>query len=402
MIEIKNKQDCCGCEACYNVCPLNCISMKYDKEGFKFPYVDHQKCVDCRKCESACPMIRNKPIDSEIAEGYAAVNKNLNDRLQSSSGGVFGLLATKIINLGGIVVGCSMAQDCKRAEHIVVDTQKDLSKLYGSKYIQSDINRIYSVVKNNLIKQKPVLFSGTPCQVEGLKSFLAQPYDNLICVDLICHGVPSPILWEKNAEYIEKKSGSTLKGVNFRCKNNKGQFEYRVNSPKNTKMYYRSKEEDSYFQFFLKNLSLRRSCYQCRFKGINRSADITLGDFWGGEEFVPSLCDGNGISIVILHSLIGKKLFEEIKVSLDTKKIDIDAVFSRHNRALTESFEEPENRQEFWMDFHRLSYGKLSKKYAPVSKKDKVKALLRKSGLLDLIRKGCLHKRHKDSGTRSF
>ncbi|MBE6965537.1 MAG: 4Fe-4S dicluster domain-containing protein [Ruminococcaceae bacterium] len=386
MIAIKNKQDCCGCEACYNACPENCIRMEFDEEGFKFPQVDSDKCINCKKCINVCPIINKKAIVNEIKEGYAAINKYDNIRLQSSSGGVFSALATHMLEDGGVVVGCAMTEDCKKAQHIVVEDPDDLIKLYGSKYIQSEINKIYLDVKLRLERNQKVLFSGTPCQVEGLKSFLGKRYDNLICIDLICHGVPSPLLWKSNAEHIEKKKHLKLTAVNFRCKKYGGHSEYGVSYGKNRKMYYQPKEVDSYFQFFLKDISLRKSCYDCRFKGIERVSDITLGDFWGIEDYAPDLNDGKGSSIVVIHSKKGKATFEAIISSLDVEQVDVDVVFANHNKAMCESSRMPNERSDFWKDYQKRAYKQLRKKYAHVSMKTRLKIILKRIGLLDNIR----------------
>lgn len=204
---------------------------------------------------------------------------------------------------------------------------------------------------------------------------------------MICHGTPSPLLWKKNVEYIEKKKHLKLTDVNFRCKKFGGHSSYGILYQRNRKLYYVPKECDPYFQIFLQDLSLRPSCYKCRFKGIDRCSDITLGDFWGIEEFAPNLSDGNGSSIIIVHSTCGKNLLEKINDSLDITEIDASTVFSTHNRAMCESSRLPKERQEFWNDCYSLDSKKLFKKYAKVSSKEKTKWFLTKLGLLDIIRK---------------
>lgn len=384
MIEIKEKKNCCGCEACYNACPVSCISMERDEEGFKYPYVDTVKCIGCNKCEKVCLCIHKPCINVQYVEGYAAVNKNLQERLNSSSGGVFPLLARKIIELGGIVVGSAMTKDCKEAMHIAVDHMEQLKCLYGSKYLQSNINNIYSEVYAKLENNKWVLFSGTPCQVEGLLNYLGKSYEKLICVDLVCHGVPSPEVWKKHVENIEKKKHLKLKTVDFRYKKYRGCSDYGILYQKSL---YKSKEEDTYFQLFMKELTLRLSCYDCKFKGISRNSDITLGDFWGIDDFAADLNDGNGASIVVIQSEKGRKLFERIKQSLVLTDVEVDKVFATHNEAMTKSSSKPANREEFWNDFHKFSYEKLCKKYVHISSEEKMKSALRKIGMLEKIQK---------------
>lgn len=384
MIQINEKKDCCGCGACFNACPAKCISMEYDEEGFQFPKVDKNKCVDCNICEKVCPILTNNNMCDDYTEGYAAINKNDQMRLKSSSGGIFSLLANEIISLGGLVVGVAMSSDCRKAQHKIIDSKESLNSLLGSKYLQSDVGDIYQRIKKELINNRLVLFSGTPCQVSALHNYLGKKYENLICIDLICHGVPSPGLWEKNVEYIENRTNSTLLGVNFRCKKEQITAEYGIHY-KNA--CYQPKDEDPYFRMFLKEYSLRLCCYDCKFKGISRSSDITLGDFWGINDFYPDMDDGKGVSLIVIQSTKGKQLFERIKIYLETKQVDINRVFETHNDAMIKSSVKPSDRKEFWNDYQALSYDALFKKYVPLNSKEKVKKILRKFGLLKIVRK---------------
>ena len=383
MIHINEKKDCCGCGACLNACPVKCISMEYDEEGFQFPKVDKNKCINCSICEKVCPILTNNNVYDDYTEGYAAINTNDQMRLNSSSGGIFGLLANEIINLGGAVVGVAMSSDCKKAHHIIVDCKEELSLLLGSKYLQSNVGDIYQRIKKELNYNKTVLFSGTPCQVSALQNYLGKKYENLICIDLICHGVPSPGLWAKNVEYIENRTKSTLKGVNFRCKKEQVTSEYGI-LYKNA--CYKPKDEDPYFRMFMKEYSLRLSCYDCKFKGISRNSDITLGDFWGINDFYPDMDDGKGVSLIVLQSVKGKQLFEKIKSNLETRQIDINRVFETHNDAMIKSSVMPSDREKFWNDYQVLSYDSLLKKYVPLNSKERIKKVLRKFGLLEIVR----------------
>ena len=384
MIQISEKKDCCGCEGCYNVCPIKCISMEYDEEGFRFPSVDKEKCIKCNLCENVCPIINKSTKNVEYIKGYAAMNTNDTARLKSSSGGVFSLLAQEIIDLGGIVVGVSMSLDCKVAQHIIVDSKENLELLLGSKYLQSNVGNSYQKIKNELNDEKIVLFSGTPCQVAALHSYLGKEYENLICIDLICHGVPSPGLWEKNVEYIENKIKAVLKNVNFRCKKEQINSEYGVLYQN---ICYKPKDEDLYFRMFMKEYSLRLSCYDCKFKGISRISDITLGDFWGINDFCLDMDDGKGVSLVVIQSTKGEELFNRIKHHLKIKKVNIEKVFEKHNEAMIKSSKLPIDREEFWKDYQVLSFEELSKKYVALTSKEKVRKFFRKVGLLEKVRK---------------
>lgn len=387
MIYINDKANCCGCEACSEICPTKCISMKSDEEGFLYPNVDVEKCINCGICESICPILNQHLVSDRIKEGYAAINKDLSERLTSSSGGIFTLLADYVLNLGGVVVGCILSEDCKKAYHVIIEDKQQLDKLRGSKYVQSNMQNVYRNIKMQLEKNRKVLFSGTPCQVVALKSFLKKEYSELICIDVICHGVPSPRLWRDNVEYIEKTKKCKLKNVNFRSKKQGGHSAYGILYQKDTKSFFRNKKQDPYFQFFLKNLSLRPSCYECAFKGLERISDITLGDFWGIEDYFPDLDDGKGVSIVVIHSIVGKTLIKEIESGMIMKKINIHEVFDKHNKAMCESSKMPENRNAFWRDYKMLSFEKLCKKYAPISIKEKIKIFMDKLGILNVIRR---------------
>lgn len=384
MIQINEKKDCCGCGGCYNACPTKCISMEYDEEGFKFPRVNEEKCIKCNRCEKVCPILADGTKRVNYTEGYAAINTNDDIRLKSSSGGVFALLAQEIIDSGGIVVGAAMSEDCRKAQHIIVDSKENLKLLLGSKYLQSNMGYSYQKIKEELNNKKTVLFSGTPCQVAALHSYLGEKYGNLVCVDLICHGVPSPGLWEKNVEYIECKTQSTLKKVNFRYKKEQINSEYGILYQN---ICYYPKDEDSYFRMFMKEYSLRLSCYDCKFKGISRNSDITLGDFWGIDDFYPDMDDGKGVSLIVIQSTEGKEIFDRIKYHLKTNPVDVNKVFETHNEAMLKSSKLPLDRDDFWRDFQKLSFEELSKKYVHLTSKEKIRKFLRKVGLLEKVRK---------------
>ncbi|WP_281532025.1 Coenzyme F420 hydrogenase/dehydrogenase, beta subunit C-terminal domain [Anaerocolumna aminovalerica] len=389
MIEINQKEACCGCEACYNACPMQCIQMKYDAEGFKYPFVNKDTCINCGKCKKACPIINKKSIQYELEECYAAFNDNLTERLNCSSGGIFSLLASAVLSTGGVVVGTGMSDDCRSTEHVIVNNLSELKTIYGSKYLQSNINDIFKKIKQQLEKGNVVLFSGTPCQVAGLQNYLVKPYDNLLCIDVICHGVPSPGLWKKNVDYIEKKIHSKLVSVNFRCKKYGGHSEYGIayKNDKQKKAHYSSKEEDPYIQMFLNDLSLRPSCYNCKFKGIHRNSDITLGDFWGIDDFAKRLNDGYGVSVVVVHSNKGKNLFEQIIPYIQNERVDVKKVFESHNGEMTKSVVRPDIRESFWKDYQMNDFAKLSKKYVKIPLKKRIKKTLRRIGILEKVQK---------------
>ena len=278
MIEIKSKEDCCGCYACYNICPKQCITMKTDNEGFWYPKIDKNKCINCNLCEKVCPIINPvKRVDSKKI-AYASMNKDEQVRMKSSSGGIFSILAEYIIKNNGVVYGAGFDEDFN-IKHKRILYSTDLDLLRGSKYVQSSIGDIYKQVKNDLENNNPVLFTGTPCQVEGLRSYLRKEYVNLITMDFICHGVPSPLVWEKYLKKMKKSKQENIKNIYFRNKD----IGWKLFSLKiifDKRIYSNDLNNDLFMKGFLQDVYLRPSCYNCKFKKINRISDITVADFF--------------------------------------------------------------------------------------------------------------------------
>lgn len=362
MINISEKKKCCGCSACKQVCPKDCITMRTDEEGFLYPHIDINKCVNCRMCENVCPVLNARKDFPGDPLCYAAYNSNVSERLSSSSGGIFCLLARKIIENGGVVFGAAMSIDCRRVQHIVITTLKDVERIQGSKYIQSEIGLTFQQAKTYLDKGVVVLFSGTPCEIEGLKTYLQKDYRNLFCVDVVCHGVPSPKLWEKYVTYRERCAGASLQKVLFRDKKYGWQkysllFEF-TNNTEYRRLFYK----DAFMQMFLQNLCLRPSCYDCSFKKKNRVSDITLGDFWGCSSICSELNDDKGLSMVLVHSKKGCDLLDLIKCDVICKNISVQEAL-KGNLATIESCKEPLVRKNFMRDINEIQFEKLGKKY---------------------------------------
>lgn len=375
MIEITNKKDCCGCSACANICPKNCIEMLSDNEGFLYPKVDMEKCVDCGLCERVCPII-NKPLIAENEQiAFAVINKDENIRLNSSSGGVFTLLASEIIKKNGVVFGVALSEDSKSVSHISVQTLEELELLRGSKYVQSKIGNTYSQVKAFLEKGEKVLFSGTPCQISGLYAFLNKEYENLFTCDLICHGVPSPLVWGKYVDLQEKKAASKTRRTFFRHK----KYGWKMYSIQfifeNCTEYIQIINDDLYMRGFLANLYLRPSCYDCKFKGTKRPSDITLADFWGVENVCPEMYDNKGTSLLILNSEKGKKLFSLISDSTVNKQVDLNTAIS-FNSAAIKSVSMPKKREDFFADLNNIPTKRLFGKYCKPTLKQKIRRLV--------------------------
>lgn len=321
MINIKDKKNCCGCKACEIICPKNCIEMTVDEEGFWYPIVDKDKCIDCGMCEKSCPILnkasRKKSFDAKV---YGAYSNNESIRINSSSGGMFSELAASVFEKNGAVFGCTMNDDFSFAKHIKVENVDDLPKLQGSKYLQSDTNITFEEVKNCLQNGQEVLYSGTPCQIAGLKSYLgkySKDY-NLVTVDIICHGVPSSNVWNCYKSALVKKFDSTVEKISFRNKSNGWQNYSLLCEFENKKEYKKFAGDDLYLRGFVADYYLRPSCYDCQFKGDNIKSDITLADFWGIDKVNPKFNDDKGVSLVVINSQKGQQIFDEIK---DNKKI---------------------------------------------------------------------------------
>lgn len=321
-----------------------------------------------------------KEMDENNAMGtYAAYSKDNNLRLESSSGAIFSLLAEQVLYQNGAVYGVTMSQDCKYAEFIRVDKQEDLSKLRGSKYLQARVGDTYQQVKADLESGLTVLFSGTVCQVNGLKGFLGKDYENLYCVDVICHGVPSPKLWREYVNYVESEANAKLINVNFRCKDDSWTDFGIKRIDSDRKAMYVSKDKDPYMLMFLRDYCLRPSCYECVAKQTKLS-DLTIADFWGINKVLPEMNDGKGVSLVILRTGKGSEMFDRIKTDIVCKEVSYeDGV--RGNRAEYSSAKRPAERDYFFNDMASMSFVDLKAKYAVptrVSLKSKVKRSIKK------------------------
>lgn len=379
MLNITEKQKCNGCHACANVCPKKCIEMKEDSEGFLYPEIDGDKCVDCHLCEKVCPVISGKNIPHEnVPDVYVAFNRNEKIRMKSSSGGIFTLIAEWIINQGGIVFGAALSDDFRSVNHISVDNISDLKKLRGSKYLQSTIGNAYIRTKEYLDSGRKVLFTGTPCQIGGLYSFLHKDYENLYTQDIICHGVPSPKVWRKYLSEHEHRTDSGINNVYFRHKKKSGWKEFSLLIEfLNKKFYIKSFNQDPFMKVFLSNMCLRPSCYDCSFKSVKRQADITLADFWGIQNVCPEMDDDKGTSLVMVHSEKGRNLWKSISNDIIQKKTSAD-VIAKYNPSVSKSVCSHRNRTKFFENLNRYSVVELNKRYNKPLFRTRVKRFLKK------------------------
>ena len=342
---------CMGCEACANICPNSCIEMKTDSEGFRYPIIDKSKCSGCGQCDSVCPAlnVKERPL-IKLPTALAAVNINWNVRRKSSSGGAFGALAEGFIKRGGIVFGAAF-DDGWQIFHTAVESLDELYKLRGAKYVQSKIGDIYRQVKAALENGREVLFSGTPCQIAGLKYFLGlKDYNNLTLIDVECKGVTPPTLWKN---YIDRRRcGHSIEHISFFDKQNGADNPLFRIVFKDRGRYLTAQNTDVFMQGYLSGLTLRPSCGDCRFRGLNRLSDLTLADFNGARELVPELFDNRGTSLVLIHSDKGSNLINATQ--LTTKAVELKNVIERNPHLLV-SLLVDQRRTEFFNDLSKSS-----------------------------------------------
>lgn len=313
---------CCGCTACSKVCVHKAITMVPDKLGFLYPVVDTSKCIECGMCDKVCP-ISNSNESCIPLISYAFMHKNPNIRKNSSTAGAFVALAEKILSRNGVVFGCTFDTDWS-TKHIYIENINEIKQLVGSKYIQSRMENSYTDCKRFLQEGRYVLFTGTPCQIAGLKHYLKKDYETLLCVDVICHGIPAPEIWQKYLEYRKEKKSKEIgkplfiSNVNFRDKS-KGWESYSLSLSfsDNQGNVYTDEPlcwyEDLYMLSFLQHLNMRPSCFYCQFRNQKSGSDITIGDFWRYSESHPNIKNDNiGINAVIINTEKGKSFFNEI------------------------------------------------------------------------------------------
>lgn len=358
MIVLEKKENCCGCGACASSCPQKCISMVIDEEGFFYPCVNTVDCVNCGLCEKVCPVINSVKKHEQTPIAVASYSKDSVVRACSSSGGIFTELAKEIISNGGVVCGAEFDEEFN-LNHGFAQTFDEIQKLCGSKYIQSKTADTYKKTQTFLDSGTTVLFSGTPCQVNGLQNYLRKPYKNLITQEIICHGVPSQKLWQ---EYCRRLNSNKVTQVSFRDKKY-GWHDYSyVISFSDKRQYRRIHNNDAYSRMFLQNFSLRPSCYKCAFKNKRSSCDLTLGDFWGIEKVLPEICFEDGVSLVIINSSKGKEIFESISDRLVSEEVDFEAALN-FNKAKTQSVNIPKERNDFYKDLNNNGFDYIRKKY---------------------------------------
>ena len=386
MIHITDKTACCGCTACVSACPVRCIDLVTDEEGFWYPEVNRSACVGCGRCESVCPFLSARD-KAPVLSTYAARTEDEMILSTSSSGGVFAELCKLSFADGGVVYGVAMQDDCRGCVFVRAEEISGTISMRGSKYLQADCKGVYDLVSADLRSGRKVLFVGTPCQANALVSYLGTSREGLTVIDFICHGVPSPKLWAAFVDHLERKHGSRVANVSFRRKeavirDNRGRLALDADQE------YQPLSLSPYLRMFLRNYCLRPSCYSCRAKRT-RYADATIADFWGVKEVVPQMASEMGCSLVIVRTEQALRHLDRMGASITLAEVDYDDAV-RWNPSAFESTKRPPERDVFFSDLDRLDFSEIVRKYGSLHGSERLKSVivdrLNRLGLLGLAR----------------
>ena len=373
-IKVNEKDLCCGCTACYSACPKNAIKMVSDNEGFLYPKVDKEKCVNCGMCEKVCPILNKTKLNEFKPKAYLFQNCNEEIRKDSTSGGIFTAIGEFVIKNNGIVYGATF-DDNFVAKHIGVESADKLSKFRKSKYVQSNQNNCFKEIKQYLDNDKLVCYSGTPCQVGGLRAYLRKDYENLILVDIMCHSVPSPLVFEKYKRYLLKKmNANKILNINFRDKSKYGYKYSMMTVETDNGIYSQGIDTDPYLRAFFSDVSVRPSCYNCHFKTLKRLSDLTIWDCFNINEIDKSFDDDKGTTRVLVQSEKGQKLLEKLN-NVRLKELDVN-VATKKVKEMTNSVNYNSKRKEF---FENIDDDNVFEKYYPTNFKTKINSFVRKT-----------------------
>lgn len=373
MIRLDKKENCCGCSACYSICSKNAIKMKSDKEGFLYPEINEELCINCGLCDKVCPIINKTEEIQCKQEAYLVQNKDKKILKESTSGGAFTAIAEYVIDNNGVVFGASFDEDFK-VMHSYAESKDELVKFRNSKYVQSDIDESFQNAKKFLKSGRLVCFSGTPCQIEGLKKFLMKDYDNLITVDVVCHAVPSPLIWNKYRNFIS--NSENIQNAKFRDKEPYGYDYSQISIETDKKTYFSGVESDAYLRAFFSNLSDRPSCYSCNFKKRYRVSDITIWDCFESYKFNKQLDNNLGVTRMLVHSEKGKNIINKILDKFTYTDVSADSVVS-NVREMFNSVPKNERREQFFNDAIFMEEREFFEKYFPDTLKVKTERIIR-------------------------
>lgn len=340
------------------------MTLELDKEGFKYPILDSQKCINCGLCKLVCPM--EATSNKAQFEAFAGYSRNNLITKNSSSGGIFSEFSTFILENGGIVFGAHLKPNFE-VTHIGINTINDLNKIQGSKYVQSDIDKTFEECKNHLLKGLKVFYVGVPCQIYALKKYMREEYSNLYTADLICHGVPSVKIFKNYIQYLEKHHNGILSDINFRDKDKNGwsiTLSYKIKRTNKTRTYYKISSISEYFTGFLTGLFMRESCYNCPFASSKRYGDLTLGDFWGYQKTRPDLRNDDGLSLLLCNNQKGKEMLNILRDrGVHLTSIDENSVLKSENKNLFYPTNRPEIRNTIYRELDDYGFEYIAKKY---------------------------------------
>ncbi len=386
----ERKEECCGCTACKSICPAGSINMVADEEGFLYPGIDSSLCIECGLCKKVCAFQNGYNTADNFNEPivYAMKHKSDEVRFNSSSGGAFTAISDYVLSDSGVVYGAAFG-DGFQIIHQRAETKEERNTLRGSKYVQSDLKQVFLEINKDLNSERNVLFSGTPCQVAGLKKYLEEIKTDkrkLMLNDLLCHGVSSPLLWSKYLDFIQKKN--KLISYTFRAKEI-GWRGYNIKADyENGMRKINTLDIEIYSNLFGTDLILRPSCYHCKFCNSQRPSDIMIGDFWGIEKFLPKFDDNKGISLVFVNTPKGKAIFQMIKHDINFAVSNIKDCMQKN---LTQPTAMPENREQFWTNYQINGFEYIAQKYSGYSFQGRIKkiiiVLLKKYGLFMIVKK---------------
>lgn len=363
MPNLKSGRDCCGCTACASICGHEALTMQPDALGFLYPVVDYDKCVECKLCEKVCAFNDHYNIKDNFSEPetWGARLKNTEELMKSRSGGAFVAFSDWILDQGGVVYGVGY-KDHFRVAHKRATTKEERDEFRGSKYVQSDLTGIFKEVRKDLLDGQLVMFTGTPCQTSALKSFLPKKLqDRIWLVDIVCHGVPSPFYWRDYIDYLEKRHGSRIVEVDFR---NKKKFGWKAHKESVKFEDGSVRYSNAYTYTFYQHIMQRESCSNCHFCNTHRPSDLTLADFWGWERTGSHINDDDkGLSLILINTSKGKKLFESVSHRMDLVKSTLEQSMQGHLKEPT-----PDNprRFEFEKDFEERGFEYVLRKYGNV------------------------------------
>lgn len=371
---LRDKHNCCGCTACMAVCPKHCISMLRDEEGFLYPFVDEKKCIECGLCRKVCSFLKkdySRPLEAyDIPIVFAAKHKQDNVRMSSTSGGAFTVISDEFLSKGGVICGAVFDQESQKVKHILAYNHEERNKMRGSKYVQSELGNIFFEIKDLLDKDTKVLFTGTPCQTAGLLSFLGKDYKNLLLVDIFCHSVPSPLIFQNAID------GEDVKGICFRNKQKgwRDSYEFSITRLSGKEV------NTTYLTMFFKGLINRPSCYSCRFTNVKRTSDLTIGDYWNINRVDKSFEDNLGVSCILVNSPKGKEFFNKIRNQLCCFETELSPSLQE---CLQRPVTETRSRNIFWKNYRKHGYEWCVEKYGHKTVSDKIKDSI----LVPIVRK---------------